>query len=53
MVKLWSPLSQKTTRLNENVFRMKPKWDKKGMIVKMSWSFDQEGRSCYKMLKTL
>ena len=48
MVKLWSPISQKT-RLNENVFHMKPKWDEKEvMLVKWSRSPDQDGRHAIK-----
>ena len=54
MVKHWESTFSKSTRLNENVFHMKPEWDEqKVKINKWSRSLDQDGPSYYKMLKTL
>ena len=44
----------KTSRLNENVFHMKPKWDEKKSSdsqMVMTWSNDQDGRHAIKCSK--
>ena len=49
MVKLWESTFSKTTKLNENVIHMEPKWDEqKVMIVKWSRSLDQDSRHAIK-----